>query len=213
LAKNKEGDRNEAQSNISSLLGSDVTIKKDANGNITNWEELDNAAMAMSPENVKLYKEYKEEYNQAAEDAEEYRDKIKEAKEDQKALWLEGATYTREYNDSIRELQYDWLEEQLNNLEDAEYSAAEKMALLGQKARLVKEESGDLTKELDKIATAVHIDRREGETTADFMARIVREAPEAKEKIDDLAASYLANANSMKEIDKELANTLIQHFD
>jgi hypothetical protein len=87
------------------------------------------------------------------------------------------------------------------------------MALLGQKAKLVQEESVDLTKELDKIAAAAKVDRLDGESTADFMARIVREAPEAKEKIDDLAASYLANANSMKEIDKELANTLIQHFD
>jgi hypothetical protein len=194
-------------------LGSNVTIEKDADGNITNWEDLDKAAMAMSPENVELYKQFKEEYNQAAEDAEEYRDKIKEAKEDQKALWLEGATYTREYNDSIRELEYDWLENQLSNLEDAEYSAAEKMALLGQKAQLMKEESVDLTKELNKIAEAANVRRYDGETTADFMARIVREAPEAKEKIDNLAASYLANANSMKEIDKELANTLIQHFD
>jgi hypothetical protein len=36
-------------------LGSDVTIKTDADGNITNWEALDNAAMAMSPEDVELY--------------------------------------------------------------------------------------------------------------------------------------------------------------
>jgi hypothetical protein len=77
----------------------------------------------------------------------------------------------------------------------------------------MKEESVDLTKELNKIAEAANVRRYDGETTADFMARIVREAPEAKEKIDNLAASYLANANSMKEIDKELANTLIQHFD
>jgi hypothetical protein len=55
LAKNKEGDRNEAQSNISSLLGPNVAIKKDADGNITNWEALDNAAMAMSAEDVELY--------------------------------------------------------------------------------------------------------------------------------------------------------------
>jgi hypothetical protein len=55
LAKNKEGDRNEAQSNISSLLGPNVAIKKDADGNITNWEALDNAAMVMSPEDVELY--------------------------------------------------------------------------------------------------------------------------------------------------------------
>ena len=206
LAKNKELDRGEAQSNITSLLGSDVEIEKDANGNITNWEELDNAAAAMSSEDIALYEKFKEEYNQAAEEAEEYRDKIKDAKEDQRALWLEGATYVREYNDSIRELEYDWLEDQLSNLEDAEYSAAERMALLGQKANLVKEESVDLTKELDKIASAVQIDRYSGESTADFMARIVREAPEAKGKIDELAATHSTTVLAKLPIDPSLAS-------
>ena len=212
------GQQQRASKNLNEVLG-DANAPKaelDENGNVTNWEELDRymATAKINDDQRDQYEEYKSQVQAAEDNIIEYTENIKDSEKAQRSMWIESATYAAEYNETIRDMELEWLEFQLGAVEDAEFSAAMGLANLSNKTRLYAESARDAGNSLNKLAENFGVaPRSEDESMDDFLARIKEAAPEAESAIQDIMSGYMGALQQAREADKELANSLVTHFE
>lgn len=213
-----KGQQQRVVSDLNEVLGdaNAPKVKSDENGNITNWEELDRymATAKVNDDQRKYYEEYKSQVQSAEDKVIEYTEAIRDSEKAQRSMWIESATYAAKYNDTIRDLQLEWLEFQLEAVEDAEFSAALGLSALNDKTRLYAESANDTAASLNNLAAEFNIaPRAENESIVDFIERIKNTAPEASEKISEIMTNYKTSLSEMREADKELAASLVTHFE
>lgn len=207
-------DRRSAEGDLRDIVGHTIKFEKDEYGNILNWEELDKVAAGLSEEDYEKYKETKEQYQTAQENVDKYTEAIEENEDAQKSLWLESAIYIAEFNDEIRELELDWLDYQLSHLEDVAFSTAETLALVGSQLNAYQGTATDAKNELNNIAERFKVaPRQEGESIGDFMARIIAEAPKAREEVMAVGATLKTTLENYEATDQALADSLLKHFE
>ena len=212
------GQQQRASKNLNEVLGdaNAPKAKLDENGNVTNWEELDRymATAKVNDDQRDQYEEYKSQVQAAEDNIIEYTENIKDSEKAQRSMWIESATYAAEYNETIRDMELEWLEFQLGAVEDAEFSAAMGLANLSNKTRLYAESARDAGNSLNKLAENFGVaPRGEDESMDDFLARIKEAAPEAESAIQDIMSGYMGALQQAREADKELANSLVAHFE
>ena len=213
-----KGQQQRASKGLNEILGdaNAPKAKLDENGNITNWEELDRymASAKVNDDQRGQYEEYKVQVQSAEDKVTEYTENIKDSEKAQRSMWIESATYAAEYNETIRDMELEWLEFQLGAVEDAEFSAAMGLANLSNKTRLYAETARDTSASLNQLAKEFGVaPRGENESMNDFLTRIKEAAPEAEAAIQDIMSGYMEALQQAREADKELANSLVTHFE
>lgn len=199
-------------------------VSFDESGRITNYDEVYAAQIDQYNTNPEAYEE---SYSKFTEEMSQYEDSLNLLEDKEEKLFdkqnerfdksLEKAEYVVEYGTSLVEDSLSIIEYQLEKIEDKAYSAAEALALMGQKMNEVSKKS-DIYKEgieATLAASGLSIDDVLG-ASPEELAELVANGTFTAEQVEQLRnyRDELLNTNQeMKDMADETLDKLLEGFD
>lgn len=185
----------------------DIQIERDEQGNIVNTADiLEAAAKKYGPKSEQL-----EEVENAIDNYSEKNEALITWQERQEQSWIDNAIAVKEFNDSIRDIQFEYLDYALDNLENKAFSSAQAIALMGEKMNALNTQKADIEQSINNLAASFNV-VSDGTVVGQAMALIQSDNAGAREQALSLMADYNSTMQQYEQFADETANQIGKHF-
>lgn len=186
-----------------------IKVETDDYGNIVNREEILEAAQqkyGTDSEGLKSVEDAIANYSDSNEN-------LLDLQERQRESWVENSTAIKDWNDSIRDLELDYLDQALSQLEDKAFSSSQALALLGAKTAALNGKVQDTKDSITKLAQNFGLETSGKSIDEIALGLVGLDDSNAREKALELMGDYSSSMQEYQDLIDDQYEQISKHFD
>ena len=186
-----------------------IEVERDDYGNIVNTEAIMEAAekkYGSDSANLDKIEEAIDNYGEKNETLVDWQERQKES-------WVENSTAIKDWNDQIRDLETDYLDQALSKLSDKAFTSAEAISLIGVKVASLNESVRDTEDSMLALADSFGLETSGKSIDQLALDLIGSDNADAREKALELMDTYNSQMQEYQDLISQVSEQIMKHFE